>query len=286
MAKQAGNPTPTPRPPRLDSKWSLLRSAMFSKRVDRTSDASASMHAFRGFNGIVPSEKVIFAEGFQLDVLMGELSMPVHSIVDDYIYDYMEKVVDCTEITCNMIARRGAETQQLLAVVANELTRQPRRISVKGISTSRTSGMTIRVSVSHQHLIPSMAMCEYKVYTPNTLKGGAMSIYTREKPLSSAPSLADLLSNKTHGVDNTGNIRVWPAENILLHCFLKSGSCSDSTLFKINSCSSLLELGGGLTGLCGLGIAATGCLKNIVVTDGHPQCVLNMVRLINVFSPI
>ena len=33
-------------------------------------------------------------------------------------------------------------------------------------------------------------------------------------------SLAELASHQEHGVDNTGNVRVWPAEQIILHVVL------------------------------------------------------------------
>jgi calmodulin-lysine N-methyltransferase len=37
----------------------------------------------------------------------------------------------------------------------------------------------------------------------------------------------------------------------------------------------VLELGGGMTGLCGLGLAARGGCAAVTVTDGHPDCVRN-----------
>jgi predicted nicotinamide N-methyase len=39
----------------------------------------------------------------------------------------------------------------------------------------------------------------------------------------------------------------------------------------------VLEIGGGMTALAGLGLAAAGIAAGVVVTDGHPDCVKNQV---------
>eukprot|EP01034_Spumella_vulgaris_P033536 gene33536-41384_t len=46
----------------------------------------------------------------------------------------------------------------------------------------------------------------------------------------------------------------------------------------LQSAGDVLELGGGLTALAGLGISASGlCRGRVVITDGHPDCVANQV---------
>jgi calmodulin-lysine N-methyltransferase len=100
--------------------------------------------------------------------------------------------------------------------------------------------------------------------------GDCEFIYTREKPQAACVSSAGLLSNIHHGVDNTGNVCVWTAESILLYTLLTNTKIRDTITDK-----KILELGGGLTGLCGLGLAATQIANCIVVTDGHPDCVAN-----------
>ncbi|KAL3657398.1 hypothetical protein V7S43_017717 [Phytophthora oleae] len=95
-------------------------------------------------------------------------------------------------------------------------------------------------------------------------------------------SIAELLSHKVNqGVDNTGNIRTWPSEQILLSYMLSSGMCSqvqrrdiNRNLLPVTCC----ELGGGMAGLASLGMLACApvAFERIVVTDGNPLSVENL----------
>eukprot|EP01032_Pedospumella_encystans_P015890 gene15890-18151_t len=95
-------------------------------------------------------------------------------------------------------------------------------------------------------------------------------LYTRENPRDAGLSVKSLLSNKLHGVDNTGNICVWPAEPLLLHTLLNVRKFTEMVRDK-----RVLEIGGGMTALAGLGLAVAGICASIAVTDGHPDCVAN-----------
>ena len=123
-----------------------------------------------------------------------------------------------------------------------------------------------------------------------------------------------LLSHRNHGVDNTGNVRVWDAEGTLAGFLLSlildgvddmyseiaqstelstvrehlrsilmhSTSPSDINGQSTSPCN-LLELGAGQAGLAGLGIAAATKkvekMKplHVILTDGHPKCVENNI---------
>jgi hypothetical protein len=98
-----------------------------------------------------------------------------------------------------------------------------------------------------------------------------LKIFTREMPIDVGVGARGLLSNELHGIDNTGNVRVWTAETLLLYTLLENPDMLPS------SSSRILEIGGGMTGLCGIGLAMSN-LKNcssITITDGHPDCVKN-----------
>ena len=47
-------------------------------------------------------------------------------------------------------------------------------------------------------------------------------LYTREKPQHEGVKAEGILSNKLHGIDNTGNVCVWASESVLLHTILNS----------------------------------------------------------------
>ncbi|KAE8882378.1 hypothetical protein PF005_g1035 [Phytophthora fragariae] len=95
-------------------------------------------------------------------------------------------------------------------------------------------------------------------------------------------SIAELLSHQVNqGVDNTGNIRTWPSEQILLSYMLTSGVCSQvqrrdasGDLLPVSCC----ELGSGMAGLASLGLLARPPvdLRRVVVTDGNPLSVKNL----------
>lgn len=129
-------------------------------------------------------------------------------------------------------------------------------------------------------VIHRLTNCEYWAYTLPRPIGFTdssgfeekMLIVTKERPEKSRVDSAGLASNILHGVDNTGNVCVWPAEYILLFSLLRNSDL----LGLIEGCR-LLELGGGMTAFCSLALCAAGVIREAVATDGHPDCVKNQV---------
>ncbi|CAM9622287.1 unnamed protein product [Chrysoparadoxa australica] len=102
-------------------------------------------------------------------------------------------------------------------------------------------------------------------------------VMTRERPKGLPRiSLEGIFSHKLHGVDNTGNVRVWAAEQVMLHTLLMEQSTpQDKRILGIDlDDARVLELGGGMTGLAGLGIAVCTSAREVVITDGNPTAVL------------
>lgn len=80
-------------------------------------------------------------------------------------------------------------------------------------------------------------------------------------------NLEDLL-----GFNHTGNVCVWPSEEILTYYCLKH-----NYLF---SGKSVCELGGGMTCLAGISLAVHSSASRIVLTDGNHQSVSNLFEVI------
>lgn len=81
------------------------------------------------------------------------------------------------------------------------------------------------------------------------------------------PSLETLM-----GFNNTGNVCVWPAEEVMAFYCLKH-------LERFQG-ANICELGGGMTSLSGLLLATTHMPSNILVTDGNQKSVDNVKDII------
>ena len=76
------------------------------------------------------------------------------------------------------------------------------------------------------------------------------------------------------GFNNTGNVCVWPSEEVMAYCCLKER-------LKFES-KSVLELGGGMTCLAGLMLALTGLPTRVQLTDGNAASVENLKKIVEV----
>jgi hypothetical protein len=72
---------------------------------------------------------------------------------------------------------------------------------------------------------PRLPVCRYyKWILPSPSAAASSSspleVFTRESPLNAGVKLSELFSHRLHGVDNTGNVKVWEAEAILSYVLL------------------------------------------------------------------
>lgn len=80
------------------------------------------------------------------------------------------------------------------------------------------------------------------------------------------------------GFDNTGNVCLWPSEEVLASYVLKHKDEFDR--------KAVCELGAGMTGLAGIFLASFGNPSKVLLTDGNQDCVENMEAIIYQNKPL
>lgn len=89
------------------------------------------------------------------------------------------------------------------------------------------------------------------------------------KTLQATVTLEDMV-----GFNNTGNVCVWPAEEVMAyHCLVKRDMFFNATV---------CELGCGMTGLAGVMLASTKSPAHVLLTDGNDQSVKNVREIIDI----
>ena len=151
--------------------------------------------------------------------------------------------------------------------------------------------LSLRASVStqfHTLAYSSPRSSRQQVEDNENGKNCDIWFFTREYAPNRTIHPSELLSHQhNHGVDNTGNVRVWPSEEILLSFLLQSFEKEEeeeeermvlsSLLNRLTHQSfRLLELGAGMTGLVGLGLGLKGYCDCVLLTDGNEDCVRNL----------
>ncbi len=247
------------------SRWKLLKSAIAGKR---DSESLVSIHKFNGF-AVCERKKVIW-KGFMFRIAVDKTVTSPEQLLCS-IHQYLTEVDTC-ECLVVVFASDSTSVHHVDKILLSGL-----GLNYWTICDETVGDNNIYLKVNHKSLQPTLRICEYTVHTLRKNESNMLEdlvIFTREKPKQSGLTANALLSNRLHNVDNTGNICVWPSESILLCTFLTNARYS--TL--IRQANRIIELGGGLTALAGLGLAASKLYTGeIVTTDGHPDCVANQV---------
>lgn len=267
------------------SRWQLLKQALTgSERADKKL-SSLSIHRHDGFH-ILPRKRIYW--GWTKDCVKKD-SLSLHSFLNQCREDCV--AFDCAEVQYSLYGA-GSTITKIFHIInkgQSEGWLRLNRIRISPASYKNKSKIFHYIMIDISIVDPTFTATscknefwEYHIPTtgvqlnssnsdstsPTQLSG--CCIYTREAARESGVRVSSLFSHVTHGVDNTGMVRVWVAEQVLLHILLTSLRGEVDLVGK-----RVLEIGGGMTGLCGLGLAALGECSDVVITDGNPDCIGN-----------
>ena len=116
------------------------------------------------------------------------------------------------------------------------------------------------------------ACYEWVHYSLEPVCPGRGSVAVRQRA-GGKVTLKDMRESFSTGVDNTGNVCLWPAEEVMAHYILSRSS----DFAGKNVC----ELGAGV-GLCGLAMARVLNANSLLLTDGNAQVVETLERALEV----
>ena len=264
-------------------RWALLKA-----RIKTGKSNSASINSFDGLSLIKP-RKIAWVWSTTVQDF-GRSSGPYShridaEISDEKFFNCMEEQLrarDCAEIRVNLKVPKAISEEVSALLTKHDFDTDAKgRVRILSGSNKDDHQMSSCTDIKYDvyeffvkdrgDVQLEMPVCQYLAY-PLVRGETTLNVYTREHVRDRKITAADLQSHLHHGVDNTGNTRVWDAESVLLHTLLH-GTRDWEAFF---SGKRVLELGGGMTALCGLGLMALGWPSSIVLTDGHPACARNI----------
>ncbi|DAZ97813.1 TPA: hypothetical protein N0F65_002483 [Lagenidium giganteum] len=186
---------------------------------------------------------------------------------------------------------RKDKTKRHWQVLRNALLRKPLHDNTSTASALSTdfyrffSSSTAKGDDGQPDAAPGFEWSQFDL-NHDAIASKAPGVRVHEKQKERRVTLTELLSHKVNqGVDNTGNIRTWPSEQIVLHYLLKHKICQElwmtrqseslnDSVVGLNCC----ELGSGMVGLASLGLLAHAPtpFERFLITDGNPQSVDNL----------
>jgi len=227
------------------SKWGLL----FRKKGTRKDESSVSIHRHSGFE-VIPKSKLIWP-GYKLQLewsfdLSAASSEDSRCLFDELYRSWLDHMmlVDCGELhidisfpgitSTNMVRELiDSHPDSALMYIARKTVARATADADADTDTDALPLAKLELVVSHKSLVPFLSSCKFWSYkVPVALVAATTSsdpstvlndfkVLTRETG-EAAPNTRQLTAHVTYGVDNTGNVRVWQAESVLLYHLLKS----------------------------------------------------------------
>lgn len=237
------------------AKWNLLKSILTSGRDPQHAGSIHADSARFSFQVDGMRKTKVIWPGFVLTLASGDVQA-LKSACKAYV-----QRIDCPDFDVRVAPPLPAADLLCLPAALAEL---QMRACVTCVSTE-----AMVLHVTDTAYVPQLASAGLFVHRTPLLAPGC-GVYTREPLPQRRLKADDVLSNQRYGVDNTGNICVWPAEGVLLAVLL---GCP--ALRAALAGAAVLELGGGMTALAGLGLAVSGLPREVLLSDGHPRAAAN-----------
>ncbi|XP_064407018.1 calmodulin-lysine N-methyltransferase-like [Halichondria panicea] len=151
------------------------------------------------------------------------------------------------------------------------------KILKAAILSAQGGGGTQQSSPSTSASVRSFS--SYGLFTSSPSQDG-WSSYSPREPVPSL-KVAPLIRDQTQttslqdmiGFNNTGNVCIWPSEEVLAHYCVRHAS-----LF---SGQSVVELGCGMSALAGVMLASTQLPSHVLLTDGNSSSVDNVTSIVS-----
>ena len=256
---------------RAKARWSILRSTLLHKAQSSTRH---SIHRFPGYQLLKPLP--------QREVAISHVAQSLK----EFIWDQQEtqsEVLDRLEIAvlalgsyspkgcCMLIKQCPKDDESWVEILKTKCHRTLNLLVVNYDQTMGSATLLVQEGSSTKY-----KCCQYMI-------DDTCSLLTRE-PRETRLSLEELVSHRTTGIDNTGNICVWDSERTL--AYLLYHHFQDFPILPDLDPGEILELGTGMAGLAGVSLglnlvqargkeASQQKNFNISLTDGHADGVKN-----------
>lgn len=258
---------------RAKARWSILRNALLHKAQSTSQQHNHSIHRFAGYQLLSAKAAV---EQAVIDPVLKHFEFRAKHSFDHNIKNLETAILalaacypkgKCIEI-------RNCETAatEIIPMVKERL--QP--VVHIAVIEDKNPAESIIALVQEKSSAMTKYACRQYVLDQKC------SLFTRE-PVETRLSLHDLVSHRTTGVDNTGNICVWDSEQTLAYLLYHHLEDFVALTSIQDSMCRVLELGTGMAGLAAISLGLrlpqqtddSHKTIHITLTDGHADGVEN-----------
>ena len=284
---------------RARGRWKILRDALLAKSHELASASSRhSIHRFQGYN-LLPAKTLSKEKSQDLDEKLSQVQVTADPdlgleqqveralllrlalLHDGQARDGSDKTDGpslCFDFTLHGSQQINWTDLDLFALTSRLQTHHSIELTCTWIGQDQQQSDSSSLHIQFQRSGLSNSSTQYSIMEyplPITVNNNTSnkSLFIRQRLPSAKRSLAELASHQFHnGVDNTGNVCIWDAEQTLAWALLQS--CQQGKMDE--TVKSITELGVGMAGLAALACAAVSDhLEVVTLTDGHMDCVRN-----------